>query len=199
MIPPLHLYQLPTKRQLVQYNKNKQNHPKMSDELDILNELNDIDLSKVETSFPLLASGIVNALVTKCEYQRDTETKGADAKPYCLVEFAIQQPHSTVAHEGVPSKVLQPGDRGMTITQRVYVGKYEDKNSGELRWYGLDTLAKLREAAFGKAPEGTRFVPADMVGQTVAIKLKFDPAPKNKKTGETYGPRTEVDGYIRKK
>ena len=94
-------------------------------------------------------------------------------------------------------KELQPGQRGMSINERVYVGTYEDKKTGETKWYGVDKLALLRECVFGKATGGTKFVPAELKGQSVTIKLQFEPAPRNEKTGEVYGPRTSVAGYVR--
>lgn len=168
----------------------------MSD-IDVLNEIQNLDLSTVETEFPLLASGVVAAQVQECEFKRD-EDKGADAKPYLWVKYAITQPWKTVAHEGLTVKQLNPGDRGMTISQRIYIGQYDKKDGSGKAWYGLDTVAKLRESAFGKAPAGTRLNPSEMLGQSVLLVLKFDPAPKNSKTGEVYGPRTEVSGFVRK-
>lgn len=169
----------------------------MSDEHDILSQVNAIDLSKVETGFPILDSGLVQATILKCEMRRDTEKKGDAAKPYCYVEFALSSPHKTVAHEG-PSKVINPGDRGSTFNERIYVGKYTDKQSGEEKWYGIDRLAKLREAAIGKAAPGTNFNPQELISLPITLRLKFDPAPKNKDTGEVYGPRTNVDAYVKK-
>jgi len=194
--PPVHLYHLPTKGQV--FHKHRTKDRTMPTELEILNELNSVDLSKVETSFPMLASGVVTASVVKCEFRRDTERKGDDAKPYCYVEYTLAQPWKTVEHDGIVSRPIGLGERGAQFNERVYVGKYNDKQTNEEKWYGLDRLAKLREAAFGKASAGARFTPEEMVGQTITLRLKFDPAPRNKDTGEVYGPRTSVDGYLRK-
>src|SRR6187402_298023 len=167
-------------------------------EQDILNQLNDVDLSKVETSFPLLAPGIVPLTIGKVELRRDVEKKGMDAKPYYFVEYSLAQPWKTIAFDGVESKPVNPGDRGATFNERIYIGKYNDKNTGEEKWYGLDTIAKLREAALGKAAEGTKFISAELIGQQIMARLQFEPAPRNKDTGETYGPRSSIAAYIKK-
>lgn len=167
----------------------------MSSELDILNQLQNIDLSTVETSFPLLASGLLTAQIQECEMKRDTDKKGDDAKPYLWVKYALTQPWQTVAHDGADSK---PVNVGFPISERIYVGQYADKKTGEMKWYGLDRIARLREAVFGKAPAGTKVVPAELLGQPITLRLRFDPAPRNDKTGQVYGPQTVVDGYVKK-
>lgn len=171
----------------------------MSSELDIMQQMDNIDLATVETEFPILAGGVVQVQIQDCEFRKDTEKKGPDAKPYCYISFNLTQPWKTQALDGSASKEVQPGSRGSTITERVYVGTYEDKKTGETKWYGVDRLALLRECVFGKATAGTKFVPAELKGQAVTIKLAFEPAPKNEKTGEVYGPRTSVATYIRRK
>lgn len=170
----------------------------MSDELNAMVDINSIDLSTVETNFPLLDNGIVTVQIQECDFKRDTATKGDAAKPYLWVKYALTQPWKTVAHEGLVVKTVNPGDRGSMLTQSIYYGNYEDKKTGEVKKYGVDRIAKLREAVFGKAGPGQRFVPAELLGQTLSVRLKFDPAPKNEDTGKTYGPRTEVVDYIRK-
>ena len=92
-------------------------------EQDILNQLNDVDLSKVETSFPLLAPGIVPLTIGKVELRRDVEKKGMDAKPYYFVEYSLAQPWKTIAFDGVESKPVNPGDRGATFNERIYIIK----------------------------------------------------------------------------
>ena len=169
----------------------------MSQDIDILDQINNLDLSKVETSFPILATGNVLCNVLQAVFTKDEE-KGAAAKPYLDVKFALAQDWRTQAVDGIPSKTISPGQRGSEFSQRIYVGTYVDKKTGETKMYGVDTLAKLRESAFGIAPEGTRFNPAHLIGQQVTVKLTFNPAPKNKDTGEVYGPRTEITGYVRK-
>lgn len=171
----------------------------MSNEIDILNEMNAVDLSKVETGFPLLASGVVPANIVKCEMKRDVEKKGDAAKPYCYIEYTLAQPWKTCGHDG-PVTTIEVGKRGSKFNERVYIGKYNDKETGEEKWYGMDRLLLLREAVFGrKINPGEQFVPTELIGQSVQVRLKFEPAPVNKDTKEVYGPRTSVDGYVKKK
>jgi len=170
----------------------------MSDELDIMQQMDNIDLSTVETDFPLLASGIVTAQIQTCEWRRDTDKKGEDAKPYVRVKYNLTQEHKTCGHNGAEVKLIQPGARGSTISEDIYVGKYINKEGVEA-WYGVDRLTKLREAVFGKAQPGTKFNVAEMPGQPITLRLKSDPAPQNSKTKEVYGPRTSVDDYVRGK
>jgi len=171
-------------------------------EEELLNQLTtEVDLSKVETSFPLLKSGIVKCNVAKCNLQRDTEKKGDDAKPYYLIEYNLAQPWTTVPHNGAEVKTINPGDRGSKIVERVYIGKYTDKDTNEEKWYGIDRIAKLYETVFGrKAGAGTTIPQAaiEVIGQEVLLDLLFEPKPMNRETKEVYGPRTSVRGYVKK-
>ena len=160
----------------------------MSEDINAMMDINSIDLSTVETDFPLLASGPCGLQIQECEFK----TNDKSGKPFLHVKFA------TTPHGGNPVKTVNPGDRGSTLNKDIYYGKYEDAKTGELKPYGVDEIAKLREAVFGKAAPGTRFDPAEMLGQNLVGNLRFDPEPKNKKTGEVFGPRTEVASYIRK-
>lgn len=161
----------------------------MSQDIDIMQKLNDVDLSTVETSFPLLKTGIVQATITECGPQ------SKDDKSWLELKYVLAQEWATQPHDGVPSKPVLPG---FPITERIYLNDWEDPKSGETKNFGIQRAALLRECVLGKAQPGTRFIPSELIGQTVMLKLKFDPAPKNKKTGEVYGPQTTVDGYIRK-
>ncbi len=115
------------------------------------------------------------------------------------MSYSLALPWKTIAHDGVPAKDVNPGDRGSTMTERIYIGKYiDEKDNNTEKWYGVDRIAKLREAVFGKAADGSKFIPMEMIGQTITLKLKFNPKPINKDTKEEYGPRTEIDGYVRK-
>lgn len=171
----------------------------MSSDLDILQQINSVDLSKVETSFPILDSGLVRVNIAKAEWkQEESKKEPGKTNTYMEVQFSLAQSWRTVHHEGQISKAVNPGDRGSTFTERIYVGKYNDKNTGEEKWYGLDQVAKLRESVFGKAAEGSRIDLLELIGQQATVKLQFEPAPKNDKTGEVMGPRTKVASYIKK-
>lgn len=165
----------------------------MSNEIDQLTSLvNSVDLSTVQTSFPLLQSGVCQFQVQECGWQMPEDTA---KQPFLHIKMVTTQPWKTVPHEGAPVKEVAPG---FPMTHRIYVGKYIDKK-GEEKTYGIDAIARFRESAFGKASTGTRFNPEEMLGQMITVRLNFNPAPKNDKTGEVYGPRTEVVGFVAKK
>lgn len=162
----------------------------MSSELDILSQLQNVDLSTVETAYPLLKSGIVSAQIGSIETEQD-EGKA----PYVHIKYTLTEPWETVPFEGRPVKTISPG---FPISERIYVQDWTDPKTGEKKNFGITRLAQLREAVFGPATAGTKLVLPELLGQTVTLKLKFDPAPRNKKTNEVYGPQTSVDGYVRK-
>lgn len=168
----------------------------MSTELDSLNDPSNIDLSTVETDFPLLASGIVSCQVQECEWKtEESKKKPGQMNKYLHLKVVTAQPWNSVAFEGREAKQINPG---FPITHRNYVGTYVDQKDNKTKPYGTEFLARLRESAFGKPSPGTQFNPAEMLGQTVIARLKFEPKPKNKETGEEYGPRTSIDGFVRK-
>lgn len=162
--------------------------------LDLLAEIDNVDLSKVETSYPHLATGNVTFNITDAKITQDDDKP---EKPYFLINYALAQDWRTQPFDGIPSKTVAPGARGSEIQQRIYFGYYEDKNHEE-QVYGIPQYAQLREAALGRAEPGAKINPSELIGQTVTLKLKFNPAPTNKEKTETYGARTEIDGYVRK-
>lgn len=172
----------------------------MSD-IDILQQMDNIDVSKVETSFPIPAEGLVRARVTSAKREQEPNKKKGGTNTFFEFEFAFTQDWRTQPINGNPSSPIPVGGRGSKMTKRVYVGQYEKKDGSGLAWYGIEELAKLRESALGKAPAGTSYsnLCDDVLGQEVTLVLKFDPAPKNKDTGEVYGPRTEITNYVAKK
>lgn len=165
----------------------------MSDELNIDALLANVDLATVETSFPILKGGVVQFQITEIT---NTPAESSDKKPYVAIKYTLAQSWTTQPIDGAPAKDVAPG---FPITERIYIFNWTDPKDGTVKNFGLTRLAMLREAVLGKATAGTRFNSAELLGQSVMLKLKFDPAPKNAKTGETYGPQTSVDGYVRKK
>lgn len=160
--------------------------------LDILQQIQSTDLAKVETDFPNLATGNVATTIVAAAWDTSTD------KPFLGLTYELTQPWKTQAHGDVASKAVNPGDRGAKFNQRIYVGQYEDGQTHETKVYGLDSVAKLFKAVFGKDTT----IKADtegvmqLLGMPVVATLKFDPAPRNKKTGEVFGPKTEVTGWV---
>lgn len=166
----------------------------MSDELKAMEDLNNLDLSTVETDFPLLDSGIVSLQVQECEIKKDEEK--ADAYPYVHIKVALTAPHRTTGAAGRTVKTVSPGDRGSTLTHRIYFGtSYKKKEEGTK--FGYDAIAKFRESVFGKAKPGDRFNPAEMLGQDLTARLAFEESPSDK-NGKTYSPRTSIADFVRK-
>lgn len=163
----------------------------MSD-IDILAQIQDVDLATVETAYPVLMAGVVQASITDFELK---SVEGKDgSSPWAIISYSLITPWKTQPIDGNPSRDVMPGFK---FTERIYLKPWTDDKTGETKNLGVTRLALLREAIFGKAKPGTKLIPSDFINQLVTVKLKFDPAPKNKKTGEIYGPQTYVDGYIR--
>ncbi len=162
----------------------------MSQELDVMSQMANVDLSTVETSFPIMKGGIVQATITECTPEQD-EGK----PPYMKVGYTLAQEWTTQPLDGLPSKTINPG---FPFSERIYVQPWTDPKTGEVKNFGVTRLTLLRECVFGKAQPGTVFNPQELIGQPITVKLEFEAAPKNSKTGEVYGPQTKVATYIRK-
>ena len=166
----------------------------MDSDIAAMTDINDLDLSTVETDFPLLASGIAVVQVQSCALQ-PADDKKQGSFPYLEIKFALTQPHQTAAGEGRTVKTINPGDRGSSVNHRIYYGvSYKKKEEGTK--FGYDAIAKFREAVFGKATAGTKFSCDEMLGQQLSVRLLFEAHPQ--RDGTEYGPRTTVADFIRK-
>ncbi len=154
----------------------------MSD-IDILQQINDIDLSTVQTGFPLLKSGVV--ALTIQSFEDDVEKKALKVK------FVTAQPW-----EDIDGKVINPG---FPQTDFIRFNTWTDPDSGKEKNFGVERIVALRAAVFGKAKPGDKFDRSALLGQQVQARLKYDPAPRNKKTQEVYGPQTTIEAYLIKK
>lgn len=158
----------------------------MSEEENVLNQLDSIDLSTVETSYPNLKTGHYHVRVVGCTVE-DGKKPGAKN---LVIKFAL-----TEATEAVDGRQVNPG---FVIMQRVSLTK-TFKDDGSPKYDPMPTLAKFREAIFGKATAGTQFMPLEQyIGQELDITVKFDANVVNKVTKEEYGPQSSVTGYVRK-
>ena len=158
----------------------------MSDEVDILSQLDNIDLSTVQTGFPLLKTGIVSMTITGFEDDR------ADNGTQILkVKLALAQPW-----QDVDSKTV---NQGFPMTDFIRFNEWVDPKTNEKKNFGLLRVAELRAAVMGKAKPGDRFNREQLINQVVQVSLKYDPAPTNKTTKEVYGPQTTIARYITKK
>lgn len=150
-------------------------------ELDIMSALDSVDLSTVQTSFPILKGGVVSAQIASIE--ADNEKKRVQVK------YTLTQEWSQV--DGIPVHA------GFGFNEFIYMNDWTDPKSGEVKNFGVQRLAQLREAVLGKAAPGVKFSIPDLLGQPITVTLKYEAAPTNKKTGEVYGPQTSVAGYVK--
>lgn len=164
----------------------------MSDPTDLMAQMDQVDLATVETSYPILKTGMAAFTIVECTPTKDDEGKW----PYYHMKYALAQDYETQPLDGAPAR---PIASGFPVTEDIYIGTYQDKKDGTTKPFGVDRMARMREAVFGKATAGAKFNPVEMINQSIMLQLKFNPAPVNKKTGEVYGPRTEITGYVRKK
>lgn len=166
----------------------------MSDELDIMSRLDSVDLSKVETSFPILAAGVVQAQLVSIQ----PVAGDGDKKPFIEVKYTLAAPWHTQPGES-ESRPVNPG---FPLSERVYTNDWTDPKTGETKNFGRVRLLQLAEAIRGRkatADEKLSSIFPQLIGQQVTLRLKYDPAPRNDKTGQVYGPQTTVDGYVRAK
>lgn len=163
----------------------------MSDEIDILQQINDVDLATVETSYPIAKGGVVQAIVNDIEFVDNKDKTGKSA----AIKYSLNQPWETVPDENGKVKEIKPG---YIVSESIWLMPWTDPKTNEVKNFGLQRLAQLREAILGKAQPGAKFRKEELIGQPITLRLVYNPAPSNKKTGEVFGPRTEVSSYVRK-
>lgn len=151
----------------------------MSQDIDILNKLEETDLSGVPTAYPLLPTGAFPVKVQKIELE---DQKPPRTGKNLVIAFALTEP--AVSTEGQP---LQPG---YVITDRISLTQTE-------KYDPLPRLAQFREACLGD--KSGKFMPLEQyVEQTMTIRTKHQVNSVGK-DGTEYGPQTSVAGYVKKK
>ena len=159
----------------------------------IQDRLNQTDLTTIETSFPIPKAGLVAAMIADIT-ENTVDDSGNELKaPFVAIKYTFTQDWETHPVNGVSKPILA----GFPLTERVYVSDWTDPKTGEVKNFGITQLTKLREAVYGPAKPGDQLIFQELLGQSLILRLKYDPAPKNKKTGETYGPQTTVSGYLK--
>lgn len=144
----------------------------MPDETDILN----VDLTSVDTSYPLLAAGVYPFTVAKCEYGKTKDGTGN------LVKIQLKLNVAAKDIKGAPVNV------GFTINDQISVTPSEKYTTDMI----TRALKKFREGVVGKAPGP--FAPIDQyVGQTVVANISIE----EDKNGK-YEPRNRVKAYVPK-
>jgi hypothetical protein len=153
---------------------------------DILNQLDSVDLSTVETSYPLLKTGVYPTTVASCQLE---DQKAPKTGKNLVIKYTL-----TETAESVDGRQVNPG---FAIMERISLTK-TFKDDGSPKYDPLPRLAQFREAIFGKAETGTGFMPLEQyIGQAITIRVKHDPHSKGR-DGTDYGPQSSVNGYVRK-
>lgn len=158
----------------------------MPEDQDILNELQSFDLSKVETSYPLLKTGTYAVRVATAQLE---DQKAPKTGKNLVIKYTL-----TEATEAVDGRSVNPG---FAITERISLTR-TFKDDGSPKYDPMPRLAQFREAIFGKAEPGVQFMPLEQYfGQELHIRVKHEPNSKGK-DGTDYGPQSNVQGYVRK-
>lgn len=150
----------------------------MSDDLDISAQLDNIDLSTVSTSFPMLAAGLqeVNVAEVKIEPQKAPKT-GKNLKiKLTLVNPAVDIEGKTV-------------NAGFPLFDTVSLTK-TFKDDGSVKYDPTPKLALFKEVVTG-SKDGT-FMPLEQyIGKSCLVQVSFVPA-----QGE-FGPQNRIQRYVK--
>lgn len=153
--------------------------------VDILNELNNVDLSTVK-GYPLLPSGVYDFEVKEMVLEDQKSGSGKNL----VIKYALVDPTTDI--EGAQ---VHPG---YVVTERISLVKTFNEDGTE-RYNPLPRLKQFREAIFGKTSEGTAFMPLEQYfAQRITLRLKYEANVVNKKSKEEYGPQTSVAGYVKR-
>lgn len=143
----------------------------MSQEIDILNDLDSMDLSNVETGLPLLPDGLYTLQVAEIETKANKKGTGSNLN----IKFVTTEPVTDL--NGNP---VNPGFPLFDLISLVKSEKY-------------DPIPKL--AAFKEAVTGTKsgsFNPLEQyLGLSVCVKLKIE-------RDAEYGDKNRIQRYIKK-
>lgn len=158
-------------------------------DVDILSQIDSIDLASVETARPNLPSGVYLMQVKKMEL---VDQKAPKTGKNLSIQLGLVEPAQSVPNHKGESQVLQPG----FVTFDLISLTKTFREDGSVKYDPLPRLAKLREAVLGS--KDGKFMPLEQyVGQQVMVKVKYDADSKGK-DGESYGPKTSVQDYVRR-
>jgi hypothetical protein len=155
---------------------------KHMDNLDILNELNDVNLSDVDTNFPVLPKSPYKVLISNVEVK---ESKGDKGGNYLEVKMTLNQ-------DGVKSTKQVPVAAGFPLTMRIGLTPTEK--------YPQDTikrnLAQFLDGTIGESARksGQGLTPLEkFTGIEATARVSI-----STKDVEQYGERNEVNGLLKK-
>lgn len=155
----------------------------MSNDIDILSQLDSIDLNSVETARPNLPSGMFPVRVVKMEL---VDQKAPKTGKNLSIQLALVEPAQSVPNSKGETQMLQPG---FPVFDLISLTK-TFRDDGTVKYDPLPRLAKFREAV--KGDKAGQFLPLEQyIGMTVMVRTKYSVDPE-------YGPRTNVQDYVRK-
>jgi hypothetical protein len=137
-----------------------------------MNEIDSLlnaDLSGVDTSFPVIAPGVITGTIADCK-----SIVSKNGKPMLEMKLTAGHPVMTTASEEKPAGFPFRHNISLTPTE-----KYNPKQG----------LAQLKEAVFG-SKEGSFGDPASYVGQPVSFRVKIE-------NSDEYGMQNRVAAFVK--
>lgn len=128
------------------------------------------DLSSVDTSFPVLAAGVVSCVIAECSRGETKEKK----VPVLNFKFTTSTPHAKSTGD------MQPA--GFPLRDMVSLNPTE-------KYDPRQRLAQIKEAVFG-TKEGSFGDPAEYVGKPVTLRIKIE-------SSEEFGNQNRVAAYVK--
>ena len=142
-----------------------------SNEVSILNELDTLDLSSIETGVPILPARIYSLQVDKVEVVENKKKTGHNL----TIEL------STVnTEEAEGGKVLNPGFKVFDLISLVKTDKYNP----------IEKLAAFKESATG-SKSGNFNPPEQYIGAIVQVRLAIE-------DDKEYGRKNRINRYLKK-
>lgn len=162
----------------------------MSNDIDILAQIDNIDLSTVETARPNLPSGMYLMQVKEMKL---VDQKAPKTGKNLSIQLGLVEPALAVPNEKGEQQKLNPGFPVFDTISLVQTFNPD----GSVRYDPLPRLAKFREAVVGS--KDGKFMPLEQyVGQQVMVKVSYTASNVDRKTGQDYGPKSSVQDYVRR-
>jgi len=163
----------------------------MTQDIDILSQIDNIDLSTVETARPFLPSGIYEFVVQKMEL---VDQKSPKTGKNLSIQLGLVEPAQSVPNDKGETQLLNPGFPVFDLIS--LTATFND--DGSKKYDPLPRLAKFREAVLGD--KSGKFMPLEQyIGQRVMVKVNYSATNVDRKTGQDYGPKTTVSDYVKRK
>lgn len=143
----------------------------MSEEIDILQNLDSMDLTNVETGVPLIPEGLYEVSVLEAKTEPNKKKTGHNLS----LKFGLTQP--TTSLDG---KAINPNFPLFTIISLVKTEKYDPRQN----------LAAFMECF--KGTKAGNFLPVEQfIGMTGNVRVKIDDSPE-------FGKKNVIARYVKK-